>query len=309
MRKLKFICQLLIAFIIASLGYNIFYEPHQETVRAAVRQQFAQAGGAGQEAPGQLKITMLDVGHGDAILLSTAGRNVMIDTGDSRNLAQLEAGLARAQVKRVHTVFVTHHHEDHMGNTLKVAGKYGVSRIYDSGYPNARNANSVRLNQVLRAGNYNNRALRAGDTVYLGKNYYVEVLSPDASLSRELAANLNNTSLVMLLHYGSFTMLFMGDAEKEIEGLLAEKYGARLKADILKVGHHGSRTSSIYRLTSRVKPAYALISCGPFELYHHPNKNVVGSLKHLGARVLTTADNGSITVLTDGKSFSVETEK
>lgn len=310
MQKLKLICQIVIAFIIASLGYNILYEPHQEVVRAAVQQRLPGVEQRAAAIPqGELRITVLDVGHGDAILLQDSKRNVMVDVGDSRNLPLLEQGLRQAGVKRIHTVFVTHHHEDHMGNMLQVAGRYGVSRIYDNGVANPRNKNSLRLHEILSAGNYHNKVLQAGDTVYIDKGYYFEVLAPGDFLPKDALANLNNTSLVMKLHYGQFTMLFTGDAEKEVEGALAERYGSALKADVLKVGHHGSRSSSIYQFISRVKPAYALISCGPFEVYHHPHKNVVGSLRHLGAKVYTTQANGSLTVTTDGQSFSVRTER
>ncbi|MCD7974571.1 MAG: hypothetical protein LUF25_02000 [Phascolarctobacterium sp.] len=82
-----------------------------------------------------------------------------------------------------------------------------------------------------------------------------------------------------------------------------------LKADVLKVAHHGSRTPSNYRFISRIKPEYALISCGDFEKYHHPNQNVVGALQHLGATIYTTNREGDITVMTDGNDFSVTIEQ
>ena len=175
--------------------------------------------------------------------------------------------------------------------------------------PNTSNAVSQWLNTELRAGHYHNRVLKAGDKVDLGKGYYFEVLAPGDFLSKQDKARFNNTSIVMKLHYGQFTMLFTGDAEAPVEDYLQQKYGSALKADVLKVGHHGSKTSSIYKFISKVKPQYALISCGNKEIYHHPNKNVVGSLQHLGAKVLTTFDHGNITVTTDGKEFKVSTER
>ena len=120
---------------------------------------------------------------------------------------------------------------------------------------------------------------------------------------------MNNTSLVLMLHYGSFKMLQTGDAEAPVEDALQQKYGTALQADVLKVGHHGSKTSSYWPFISKVKPKYALISCGDFSIYKHPNKNVVGSLTHLGAKELTTHDHGTLTVTPDGKSFDVLTER
>ena len=104
------------------------------------------------------------------------------------------------------------------------------------------------------------------------------------------------------------SFLFTGDAMENAErDMLAN--GLDLSADVLKVGHHGSKTSSYWPFISKVKPKYALISCGDFSIYKHPNKNVVGSLTHLGAKVLTTHDHGTLTVTTNGKSFDVLTER
>ena len=142
--------------------------------------------------------------------------------------------------------------------------------------------------------------LKAGDKIKIDKNYYIEVLAPGDFLNKKDLKNMNNTSLVLMLHYGSFKMLLTGDAEAPVEDALQQKYGTALQADVLKVGHHGSKTSSYWPFVSKVKPKYALISCGDFSIYKHPNKNVVGSLTHLGAKVLTTHDHGTLTVTSDG---------
>lgn len=328
MRKIKTIFQVIIAFIIALFAYNSLYAPHAESVRSAVQsklpaalqQDNAKTGGALPE--GKLRISVLNVGQGDAILLQDAKQTVMIDVGDSRKRTSKDGSVSddggqealikaldKAGVKRINTVIVTHHHSDHMGNIMYVRGKYSVKNIYDSGYPNTGYKTSVQLHKDLEAGQYNNRKLKAGDTVKLDKGYYLEVLAPGDFIDSKLYKNLNNTSLVMKLHYGDFTMLLTGDAEKGVEGALKDKYGAKLKADVLKVGHHGSSTSSIWQFVSEVKPKYALISCGPFKIYNHPNKDVVGRLQKLGAKVLTTFDHGTLTVTTDGKTFDVQTER
>ncbi len=328
MRKIKTIFQFIIAFIIAIFAYNSFYIPHAESVRSAVQSRLPAA--LQQESTARssalpeskLRISVLNVGQGDAILLQDSKQAVMIDVGDSRKRTSkdgsvtdnggqeaLVKALDKADVKRINTVIVTHHHSDHMGNIMYVRGKYSVKNIYDSGYPNTSYKTSVQLHKDLQAGQYHHRQLQAGDTVKLGPAYYLEVLAPGDFIEPKLYKNINNTSLVLKLHYGDFTMLLTGDAEKGVEGALKQKYGVKLKADVLKVGHHGSPTSSIWQFVNEVKPKYALISCGPFEIYHHPNANVVKSLQHLGAKVLTTYDHGTLTVTTDGKSFDVKTER
>lgn len=320
MRKLKFVFQIIIAFIVALAAYSGLYQPNAESVRAAVKNNLPQSMQQKQDtgtAQGRLRISVLDVGQADAILLQDGKRNIMVDVGndvkdkvgDSGGKQALIKALDKAGVNRIKTVFVTHHHRDHMGNIMYVRGKYGVSNIYDSGYVNNGYKASVALNSDLRAGRYNGQALKAGDKITIDKNYYIEVLAPGDFLSKKDLKNMNNTSLVLMLHYGSFKMLLTGDAEAPVEDALQQKYGTELQADVLKVGHHGSKTSSYWPFISKVKPKYALISCGDFSIYKHPNKNVVGSLTHLGAKVLTTHDHGTLTVITDGKSFDVLTER
>lgn len=320
MRKLKFVFQIIIAFIVALAAYSGLYQPNAESVRAAVKNNLPQSMQQKQDtgiAQGRLRISVLDVGQADAILLQDGKRNIMVDVGndvkdkvgDSGGRQALIKALDKAGVNRIKTVFVTHHHRDHMGNIMYVRGKYGVSNIYDSGYVNNGYKASVALNSDLRAGRYNGQALKAGDKITIDKNYYIEVLAPGDFLSKKDLKNMNNTSLVLMLHYGSFKMLLTGDAEAPVEDALQQKYGTELQADVLKVGHHGSKTSSYWPFVSKVKPKYALISCGDFSIYKHPNKNVVGSLTHLGAKVLTTHDHGTLTVITDGKSFDVLTER
>lgn len=320
MRKLKFVFQIIIAFIVALAAYSGLYQPNAESVRAAVKNNMPQSMQQKQDtgaAQGRLRISVLDVGQADAILLQDGKRNIMVDVGndvkdkvgDSGGRQALIKALDKAGVNRIKTVFVTHHHRDHMGNIMYVRGKYGVSNIYDSGYVNNGYKASVALNSDLRAGRYNGQALKAGDKITIDKNYYIEVLAPGDFLSKKDLKNMNNTSLVLMLHYGSFKMLLTGDAEAPVEDALQQKYGTALQADVLKVGHHGSKTSSYWPFVSKVKPKYALISCGDFSIYKHPNKNVVGSLTHLGAKVLTTHDHGTLTVTTDGKSFDVLTER
>ena len=378
MRRVKLVMQMLVAFIIATLAYNLFYEPHQDRVRAAVQQQMGSGQSiaiASDSAPGfgslsdfvaslkskaanafstaenkvgnvvavaegklgmkqatyasnatdipagKLRITVLDVGQAEAILLQDGKRNVLVDVGDSRKDKQgfggresLRRSLAKAGLRegvdRIHTVIITHHHGDHLGNIKWLAGKYKVSNIYDNNMPNANNAISQWLNTELRAGHYHNRVLKAGDRVVLDNGYGLEVLAPGGFVPHSAyKESFNNTSIVMMLRYGQFKMLLTGDAEAPVEDALQQRYGAELQADVLKVGHHGSKTSSIYKFTSKVRPKYALVSCGPFEIYHHPNKKVVGSLQHLGAQVLTTKEHGNLTVITDGRGFEVKTEK
>ena len=268
---------------------------------------------------GQLTITLLDVGHGDAILLQQGGKNAMIDVGDRSAWQILQDRLAERQVQRVEKVFITHHHSDHMGNILNFLPRYKVSRVYDNGGVNEKikKKTSVKLRQILDRGDYGyakGGRLEAGSRVELGPGYYLEIFSPGSfltgSLSKKELKNINNTGLVMKLHYGDFTMLFTGDAEAPAEAALAQRLSLEeLYCDVLKVGHHGSRNSSYYPFIAKVKPRYALISCGDFQKYHHPNPKTVGRLQHIGATVYNTREHGCLTVVTDGKNYQVRKER
>lgn len=312
MRKVKLVLQILAAFIIAQLAFWGLYEPNSDAVKAILDKPSAVSAEQSNVPPsGSLKITVLDVEHGDAILLQDDKRNIMVDVGDSKNRQLLEQKLSKYGVNRIKSVIVSHHHKDHMGNIFTVAGRYGVSNIYDNGNVNNGNKNSIKLHNILSKGEYNNRVLKSGDVVQIDKGYYFEVLSPGEFLQADMRIknDQNNNSVVLKLHYGDFTMLLTGDIEAPTEALLYKKYGSSLKSDVLKVGHHGSKTSSYYKFIEQVKPQYALISCGDFVKYHHPNKNVVGSLEHLGAKVYTTEKNGDLTIVTDGKGFTFTNEK
>ncbi len=312
MRKVKLVLQILAAFIIAQLAFWGLYEPNSDAVKAILDKPSAVSAEQSNVPPsGSLKITVLDVEHGDAILLQDDKRNIMVDVGDSKNRQLLEQKLSKYGVNRIKSVIVSHHHKDHMGNIFTVAGRYGVSNIYDNGNVNNGNKNSIKLHNILSKGEYNNRVLKSGDVVQIDNGYYFEVLSPGEFLQadKRIKNDQNNNSVVLKLHYGDFTMLLTGDIEAPTEALLYKKYGSSLKSDVLKVGHHGSKTSSYYKFIEQVKPQYALISCGDFVKYHHPNKNVVGSLEHLGAKVYTTEKNGDLSIVTDGKGFTFTNEK
>ena len=210
MRKVKLVLQILAAFIIAQLAFWGLYEPNSDAVKAILDKPSAVSAEQSNVPPsGSLKITVLDVEHGDAILLQDDKRNIMVDVGDSKNRQLLEQKLSKYGVNRIKSVIVSHHHKDHMGNIFTVAGRYGVSNIYDNGNVNNGNKNSIKLHNILSKGEYNNRVLKSGDVVQIDKGYYFEVLSPGEFLQadKRIKNDQNNNSAVLKLHYGDFTML------------------------------------------------------------------------------------------------------
>ena len=257
---------------------------------------------------GKIKITLMNVDHGDAILLQTNKKNYLIDAGQDSSRALYAANMEKLGVKDVDTMIITHHHRDHMGNAKWSAGKYSIHRIWDTGVVNPTYKASIKMNELLSQGNYKNKVLKAGDTFKLDGMHF-EVLSPGSFLPKFEEKEINNKSLVMKMTFGDFSMLFTGDIEAPAEDVLVNTYGDKLKVDIVKVPHHGSKTSSSWKLISATKPKYALISCGEPEKTHHPNPKVVKAWQAQGVKVYNTMDNGNLTVLTDGKDYSVLVEK
>lgn len=259
--------------------------------------------------PGKLKITLLEVNHGDAILLQDSKRTIMVDVGHKDNRAMLMRGLDEKGIKKIDTVIITHHHQDHMGNIFPVVKKYGVKNVYDNGLINENYPKSIQLSAALNKGEYNNKKLKAGDVLRFDDKYWLEVLSPGDFLKPKQRQHLNNNSIVMMLHYGKFKMLLTGDIEKQTEGALVKQYGEELKADVLKVAHHGSQTSSTFLFVKAVNPKHAVISCGNREKYNHPHPKTTGLLKHLKIPFYNTEDNGEIVITTDGESYEVKSRR
>ena len=257
-------------------------------------------------AAGSLKITMLAVDHGDAILLQDGKQNIMIDTGEKRIRSLLMQKLEDLDVKKISTVVVSHHDSDHIGNIFPVIKQFKVDNVYDNGVPRETNSNSVDLHNRLKRGEYNNRCLKAGDTIKINDDYWFEVLSPGPFIRPDFPKQSNNNSVVMKLHYKHFTMLFTGDIEKPAEEVLVKKYGDELKADVLKVAHHGIPTSSTKPFIAKVAPKYAVISCGDHDKVGQPNIGIVTRLRNAGAAVYNTENNGDITIEVNDKGFSVK---
>lgn len=252
-----------------------------------------------------LKITMLDVDHGDAILIQEGKQSIMVDVGHKKMKSVLMEKLDALGVKKISTVIITHHDADHIGNVFDVIKKYNVENVYDNGVPRDDHQTSTQLHSMLKRGEYNARRLKAGDTIKIRDDFWFEVLSPGSFIRSDFPKQSNNNSVVMKLHYKAFTMLFTGDIEKPAEGVLTDKYGDKLKADILKVAHHGIPTSSTKEFVSRIAPKYAVISCGEHDKVGQPNMGVVSRLRKLGVTVYNTENNGDITIEVNDKNYSV----
>lgn len=278
------------------------------------------------EAKGQLIISMLDIGQGDAVLIQTGAKNILIDTGDDKYYedgkkgkenTQLLTELQKLKIDHIDTLVMTHAHADHIGKADKVIAQYGVKELVYNGIPSTSKY-FINALKAAKANGTQQVKVKAGDVLDFGNGVSFEIISPSQSLIDEDTAaikakkkvDVNNESVVGRLTFGNFAMLFSGDAEGPVEKDMAASYGKKLKCQVLKAGHHGSKTSSTAEFLKLVQPESVVMSLGVNNQYGHPHEALLNRLQKQGVKNIYRTDaNGTITIVSDGSSYSITTEK
>ena len=246
---------------------------------------------------GQLKIHYIDVGQGDSILIQQGSSNMLIDTGTNASTSSLIAYLKSQNINKINYLVLTHPHEDHIGGADAVIKEFDIGTVY---MPKVTNTTKT-FKDVVKA--MNSKGLKVtppnpGDEFKLG-DANCSILSPINTNPK----NLNTYSIVLKLAFGNNKFLFTGDAQASNEKDMIDK-GYDLSADVLKVGHHGSNTSTSQAFLDKVKPKYAVISVGKGNDYGHPKAVIMKRLKSNGVNVFRTDENGTIICTSDGKNLS-----
>lgn len=276
-------------------------------------------------ADGNLHVDFLDVGQGDAALITTPdGATLLIDGGGRPNIDwnasdDIEPAFARDTARigervvseylwslgldRVDYILATHADADHIDGLNDVARNFSVRGAIVARTP-PDDAEYSRFATTMNNAGVAIERVGAGDVLRFG-GISAEVLWPPANADAT-APYRNNDGLVLRLRYGEQTFLFMADVEKETEATLVN-LNIDLHADIVKVAHHGSRTSSIQPLVTATHPSIAIISVGRTSIFGHPHKEVVDRWRAGGAQVMTTGEKGTISVVTDGRTLAITT--
>ena len=267
------------------------------------------ASGSGTGSGTELAIHVLDIGQGDATLLSKDGKWALIDSGDVDHRPQMKEYLKQYGVSTISKVIVTHPHADHIGGMLAVFQTAEIEDIYDDGVPTTTNTYRTYLKNI-KAKNIRYHKVGAGDTIPLFDGVNFEVLAPVKVLKNERGeADLNNNSVAGRLVYGNFAMMFTGDAESEEEKTMLDS-GAAMKCDVLKVGHHGSRTSSSRAFIKAVAPKVGIISLGAGNSYGHPHAKTLKTMEKYNVEILRTDRDGTVTVTTTGSGdFQIQKQR
>ncbi len=266
----------------------------------------------------RLRITVLDVGQADAIVIRTPrGHTLLVDAGGRLeqgrgNQSSAEAVgerivvpfLHREGVRTIDALLLSHPHGDHAGGIAPVLRSFTVGKFGDTGQRYAGFAYNDAL-QIAKTQRTPIVYPRAGTVWRTDDGLRLSFIGPSLPLLTHTRNDINNNSLAFILQYGAFRMLFTGDAGAEAEQRFLLE-GIDLHATVLKVGHHGSAYSSTPAFINAVHPAYAIISVGRHNLFGHPAPSTIDTLQRLGVQIYRTDENGAVTATTDGAAVSIK---
>ncbi len=250
--------------------------------------------------PGKLSVHFLDVGQGEAIfVLFPRGQTMLVDAGDSEAGPFVISYLRKRGVQRIDFLVATHPHQDHIGGMSRVISSFEIGKIF---MPRATH-NTATFENLLREIQSAGKKItpcKAGAVILEDENLQVDFVAPVGDSYSEL----NNYSAVIYIKYGQTSFLLTGDAQAESEQEMISS-GRPLQAMVLKIGHHGSHTSTTLAFLRAVSPAYAVISAGAGNSFGHPHPETLRKLAERNVVTYRTDRDGTIVFASDGDSLSL----
>lgn len=243
----------------------------------------------------------IDVGQGDSILIQSNTKNLLIDAGTPESSDNIIKYLKSQKVKKLNFIIATHPHADHIGGMSKIIETFPIDSFYAPKVTHSNESFKSLLTTLKEKKlHINILSPKHDNNIDLGENTKVEVLSPN----NESYDNVNNYSPFIKISYGETFFLFTGDGEAESEKEVLET-NANIKSHILKIGHHGSSTSSTEAFLDTVDPKIAVISAGLDNSHGHPTHSTLEKLKKRKIKILRTDEDGTIKISSDGKNISL----
>lgn len=256
-----------------------------------------------EELSGELKVHFIDVGQADAILIEQDQQYMLIDAGNNNDSDLIVNYLKEQNVEKLQYLIGTHPHEDHIGGADAVINNFDIDQIF---MPQVVN-NTKTFKDVIAAIKDKKLTIttpNVGDSYKLGDAEWT-ILAPNSKEYEEL----NDYSIVVRLVFGNNSFIFMGDAEAKSEDEILEYYENEIASDVLKVGHHGSSSSTSEEFLEAVNPRYAVISAGKDNQYGHPHDEIIARLEEKNIEILRTDESGTIIFSADADgNFKYEME-
>ena len=255
-----------------------------------------------------LKVYFLDVGQGDASYIKTpTGEDILIDGGPDSSILNELGKVMPFSDREINLVILSHPHTDHLTGLLDVLTRYKIDEVWETGveYPSAT-YDSWRA--AVKSKQIPDTIVKAGDEKSFGDTK-IKILSPLSPIENKTLDNLNNASIVSRLDYNKFSVLYTGDAEKEVQTKLLANPETELFATVLKVAHHGSSNGLAQDFLNAVRPAIAVISVGYDNKFSHPHTQTLNLLKGGAVRIYRTDQNGTIEISSNGENYWVNSLK
>ena len=247
-----------------------------------------------------LKVYFFDVGQADSILITNNGHNMLIDAGNNEDGPKLVKYIKEdLGITEFDYLIGTHPHEDHIGGLDDIINNFDIKKIY---LPDITTTTKT-FEDVLDAISSKELTItipKIGETFKLGEADFTVLYTGTNS------SDLNSTSIIIKMIFGNYSYLFTGDTTSEIEKLILKE---NIDVDVLKVAHHGSKTSSSLEFLQKVTPSYAIISVGKNNSYNHPSTTTIKRLKKYTNNIYLTSELGTILLTSDGQKINVSTFK